>query len=225
MAGGSALGVAALIGGIVVGGGWFQDSRSADNPAATAGSAQGDQEAAQPPNVFDQRDSGGGSAAETRAAPTPAEALPSVPGRNGEQGPLPPGQVVPWPGLQDDDSARAGCGPVDRELADALVGEFPVATGSPPSGPAVEVPDSCPPDARAAAIPVPGGYVQAVLAPVRGDGPADMFVFRDDGSGGFSVLTPSGSVLVVLSVPTTPGAEAPFLEQVQPLAVTIGSRF
>jgi hypothetical protein len=86
------------------------------------------------------------------------------------------------------------------------------------------VPDNCPAGAKAVAVPVSGGSLYVVLAPVAGDGPPDQFVARDDGAVGFTVYTPKGSVLLVLSVPG-PGGTAPLLDQVQPLAEKIARRY
>jgi hypothetical protein len=65
--------------------------------------------------------------------------------------------------------------------------------------------------------------IYAVLAPVRGDGPADQVVTREDGAFGYAVYTPKGSVLLVLSVPDTPGAPAPYADRTTTAAEKIAS--
>lgn len=220
MAGGSALGIMVLVGSIVIGSGYLRDTGSEAGSAATADSAQGQQ----PPQVLEDQEKQS-SSPRVGAAPS-GSADTVVPGGTGEQGPASSGKVVPWPGLRDD-VARAGCGPVDRELADALVRELPAATdatGSTP-GEAFAVPDACPPDARAAALRVQGGALYVVLAPVRGDGPADQYVARDDGALGFSVYTPRGAVLLVLGVPETVGGQAPLGAQLQAMASALAQRY
>lgn len=216
LAGGSALGMVALVGGILIGGGYIRDTGGGADSAATAGSAQ------EQSVLEDQR---GRSLVPGEAAPS-APADKDVPDVTREQGPASSGKVVPWPGLRDD-VARAGCGPADRELADALVSEFPAATGAElrTRGHAVPVPDGCPPEPRAAALPVDGGHLYVVLAPVLGDGPTEMFVGREDGAIGFAVYTPKGLVLVVLSVPEVSGGEAPYAVNVQALATQLATRF
>jgi hypothetical protein len=222
-AGGSALGIIVLVGGIVLGSGYFRGTEGGSDNATSGGSAQ---EAAQPPSVLgDQRERSSQAAPGGLSAPS-ASADTDVPDGTGEQGPASSGKVVPWPGLRDDD-ARAGCGPVDRELADALVSEFPATSGSDlaTTGEFFPVPDGCPPDARAAALPVDGGALYVVLAPVRGDGPTEQFVGRPDGAIGFSAYTPKGQVLVVLSVPETAGGEAPYAPAVMPVATALAERY
>lgn len=212
---GSAVAIAGLVGSIVIGGGYLRHTSRGGYDAATAGGAA---VASAPSGPQVQEDQPG-------QAPGPLAAPPSAVDKNGpeahaEQGRNASGKVVPWPGLRDDD-ARAGCGPVDRELADALISELPAT----PSGPAVAVPDGCPPGARAAALPVPGGTVYVVLAPVAGDGPADQPVRRDDGAYGYFVYTPKGRVLLVLSVPAAGGSIAPYADRTQTLAEHLAPRY
>ncbi len=221
MATGSALGIVVLVGGIVVGGGYLRDTGGGADSAATAGSAQ---EQSAPQVLEDQQ--GRSSQPGELAVPPSASADTDVPGETREQGPASSGKVVPWPGLRDD-VARAGCGPVDRELADALRGEFPATTGSTLTtrGDAFPVPDGCPDAARAAALPVDGGSLYVVLAPVRGDGPTEMYFGREDGALGFSVYTTKGDVLVLLAVPEVDGGEPPHAADLEPVATSLATRF
>lgn len=213
-ASGSTLGIVVLVGGIVIGSGLLQGSDRGGTQSAAVGGAG--VESVAPPAVGDQPR----VQAPGLAAPPTGSADQNGPELTAEQGRDGSGKVVPWPGLRDGD-ARAGCGPVDRELADVLIRELPAT----PQATVLPVPDACPPGARAAAVAVGTGSIYVVLAPVRGDGPADQFVGREDGAVGFSVYTPKGSVLLVLSVPATVGGQAPQLDRVQPLAETIGRAY
>jgi len=83
-----------------------------------------------------------------------------------------------------------GCAAVDAELAAAL------ATALGTAGPAVPLPETCPPGTRAAGLPVPGGTVYALLGPTA-PGP------------GAASLPVDGGVLTVVSVPADPAAAPP----------------
>ena len=111
---------------------------------------------------------------------------------------------------------------MDRELGAIVSAEFPAI---PLAGPPVGVLEPCPPDARAVGLPLPGGLLYVVLAPVRGDGPADGPVKRDDGAVGYFVYTPKGNGLLVLSVPVVVGSPPPAADQVQRLAEAIAQRY
>lgn len=211
---GSAVAIAGLVGSIVFGGGYLRHAERGGYDAATAGGAA---VASAPSGPQVQEDQPGQEPGQLAAPPSAVDK--NGPEAHAEQGRNASGKVVPWPGLRDDD-ARAGCGPVDRELADALISELPAT----PSGSAVPVPDGCPPGARAAALPVQDGVLYVVLAPVAGDGPADQPVRRDDGAYGYFVYTPKGSVLLVLSVPAANGAIAPYADRTQQIAEHIAPR-
>lgn len=215
LAGGSTLGIAVLVGGIVVGGGYLRDTGGGDS-LATAGSGGGSSSSSQ---VLEDQQERASTPGELAAPPSPA-ADKDGPESPAEQGRGDSGKVVPWPGLRDD-GARAGCGPVDRELADALIRELPATSGVQPFA----VPDACPPDARAAAIPVDGGSIYVVLGPVRGDGPPDLFVGRADGAVGYSIYTGRGNVLLVMSVPSVEGGVAPHLDRLQPVAEKLAQAY
>jgi len=210
--GGTALAITGLVGSMVVGGGYLRHTERGGYDAATAGGA-----AEQPgPQVLEGQP---GSELGPLAVP-PSAVDRNGPEANAEQGRTASGKVVPWLGLRDDD-ARAGCGPVDRELADVLVSEFPAT----PTGAPQPVLDACPPGARAAAIPVQAGAIYIVLAPVAGDGPADQPLRRPDGAYGYFVYTPKGSGILVLSVPGVPGGIAPHADRTQEVAVKIARRY
>lgn len=220
IAGGSAVAVLALVGSIVFSGG-LRGTDSGAEQAATAGSVNqpqsGDLVAGEPR----------GQQPGPQATPPPPAVDQNVPEAKAEQGRPASGKVVPWPGLRDG-IARAGCGPVDRELADALIGELSAT----PDAPLAPVPDACPPAARAAALQVPGGMIYVVLAPsgdgrtaATGGGRADQPVRRDDGAAGYAVYTPTSRMLLVLGVPATPGGAVPLAERIRPAAEKIARSF
>jgi hypothetical protein len=220
MAGGSALAVAVLLGGGLVGADLLRGGPEPDRfTSATGGSAQSDvnPHAESAPDAAEER--------ADKSSPQATDQAPmELPGDQ-SQGTGTSGLVVPWPGLGDDD-ARAGCGRADRELADALAAELPAAAGTE----AKPVPDHCPPDARAVAVPVMDGetpgWLYVVLAPVRGDGPTEQPVRRaEDGARGHLKYTPKGLVLMVLSGPAAPGGPAPFANETMRLAEELGSEY
>jgi uncharacterized Zn-binding protein involved in type VI secretion len=213
MAGGTAIAMVMLVGSIVLGGGLL---RGTDRGIEQATPADQDSTTQSGPTVLgDPRDQ------PPELVPSPSTAVNSSgPEANAEQGRTASGKVVPWPGLRDGD-ARAGCGPVVRELAETIISGLPATrTGEP-----YAVPDDCPPGAEAAAVPVDGGAIYVVLGPVRGDGPPDQQVRRGDGAVGYQVYTPTGKVLLVLSVPAVDGGPAPYADQTQRLADTIAQRY
>lgn len=212
IAGGTAITVAVLAGSMVVGGGFLRDTGGASREA-TAGGAGGTSSG---PQVLGDQQSG----VPGLAAPPSTSVDMNVPEANAEQGRTASGKVVPWPGLRDD-VARAGCGPVVRELADVLVGELPAT----PTGEPLPVPDLCPSGAQAAAVPVDGGAVYVVLAPVTGTPTGNQPVKRDDGAVGYQATTPGGRLLLVLAVPDRDGGTAPYAEQVRPIAEKIATRY
>jgi hypothetical protein len=222
--GAATLVVAVLLGGVLIGNALFGGQRGAEMQAA--GSAS--EPSAQPQIESDQQ----GRAAEPSQERPGGPGAPAAPsqGPGGLDVPAPSqatgesGKVVPWPGLRDGD-ARAACGPPDRELAEALAAQLPAAG----QAPAEAVPDGCPPQARAVAVPVvdgaAAGWIYLVLAPVLGDGPPDAPLKRADGAVGYQRLVQSGSVLVVLSVPRFDGGQAPFAADTPRLAEALGSRY
>jgi hypothetical protein len=213
IAGGATLGVAALLGAVLVGNALLGGPEGGE--LAASGSVAESSAESVPPQINSDRDG--------RAEAPPQASELNIPGAP-SQGTGESGKVVPWPGLGDHD-ARAGCGPADRVLAQALAARLPAAE----TARAVAVPDRCPPDARAVAVPVEdgdsAGWIYLVLAPVRGDGPADRPLERADGALGYQWLARSGRVLVVLSVPQADGGRPPFALDTPRLAEELGSRF
>ncbi|MGH4010998.1 MAG: hypothetical protein ACRDTH_23045 [Pseudonocardiaceae bacterium] len=107
------------------------------------------------------------------------------------------------------------CGPIDTELA-TRVKALLAGRGSVASGPASEVPESCPAGSRAAAVPVPGGMLYVLLIPQVEPGRAQLA--RPDRAGGYSVTLEDGRTLAVISLPGTPGQPAPLTGEVPDLA-------
>jgi hypothetical protein len=223
IAGAATFGVAVLLGVVLIGNALFGRGQDGGDMTTAGGSAESP---AQPQMESDRQG---------HAEPPPREqpgglGLPASP----PSGPPPPGTAsqgtgesgkdIPWPGLRDGD-ARAGCGQADHELARALAAQLPAADRDR----AVAVPDRCPPQARAVAVPVEdagaAGWIYLVLAPVRGDGPADHSLERADGAFGYQRLARSGMVLVVLSVPRADGGRAPFASDIPRIAEELGSRY
>jgi hypothetical protein len=218
IASGAALAMAVLVGSIVIGGGFLRGPDRYAQQGSTAGSSGGGGAALSAPPA--QEDRQGQYPPGPLTAPTTTAVDKNGPEANAEQGRTASGKVVPWPGLRDDD-ARAECGPADRELADALIGEFPATADSVPQ----PVRDGCPPQARAAALPVSGGLIYAVLGPAAGDGQPNQAERRDDGAVGYAVYTPTGNVLLVLSVPAEPGGTPPYADRTQQAAEAIAQRY
>ncbi|HKR52615.1 MAG TPA: hypothetical protein VJT72_24155 [Pseudonocardiaceae bacterium] len=105
------------------------------------------------------------------------------------------------------------CGPVDAELAANLTALL-TNRGRMVSGPAGEVPEPCPqPGSRAAAVPVPGGVLAALLVP-PGE-PELRQLARPDG---YSVTLADGRTLTVSSMPGAPGQPAPLVDELPDLA-------
>jgi hypothetical protein len=131
-------------------------------------------------------------------------------------------------------AAGQACGPVDRELADALAGTLPAAAGQQPvpGGP------SCPPGARAAGYVVRDGAVtgvfSVVVAPAEG-APPSVESSRTPGTRSSTPATCTGSVctvtaasgkrLTVRSEPSQGFATAPFADKVPAVAQQLASRF
>lgn len=160
---------------------------------------------------------------ETSEAPTAAPAPPPPPppqagGRMLEPEPL---SGMPPPGMPPRDPA-AGCGPADPALSAELT-EVLAERGAAPTGLTVPLPKSCPPGARAAGVPVPGGTLYVVLSPAAtgsGDGRAG----RPDGSLAHTTATGSGQLLSVLSVPAARAQPAPLADGVDELARELADR-
>lgn len=220
-----ALGVVVLLGAVLTGNALFGGTRGSNEmSAASPGLTQIESDQQGRANAPQQQQPGDAPPPGPSGVPSQDKAgglgLPAAPSPGtGESG-----KVVPWPGLGDGD-ARTGCGQADEELAQALAEQLPAAD----QALAVAVPDGCPPQARAVAVPVAdadtAGWIYLVLAPVRGDGPADHPLKRADGAVGYQRLARSGQVLVVLSVPRVDGGRAPFVSDIPRIAQELGSRY
>lgn len=105
------------------------------------------------------------------------------------------------------------CGPVDRHLVANLTAVLE-RHGSAASGPAGEVPASCPSGSRAAAVPVAGGTLYVVLA----GQPQPVAVAAPDGVRGYALTLNGGQGLTVISIPSAPGQATPLATEVPDLA-------
>jgi hypothetical protein len=226
IAGATTLGVAVLLGAVLTGNALFGGPRGSDMSAASPEQPLSESDRQGRADAQPQQQPGelGVPASPSGGPGVPASPSPGLSVPAPSQGTGKSGKVVPWPGLGDGD-ARAGCGPADRELAEALAARLPAVDPAL----AVAVPDSCPPQARAVAVPVAdadaAGWIYLVLAPVRGDGPPDRPLKRADGAVGYQWLAPSGRVLVVLSVPRVDGGRPPFASDIPRIAEELGSRY
>jgi hypothetical protein len=147
---------------------------------------------------------------------------------------LPSEQGAPQPGDKASTNAPLAaqvCGPVDRELADALVKTLPATAVQQPA----PVGGSCPPGARAAGFVVRDGAVtgvfSVVLAPAEGAAPSVESSTRPSSavaacSGTVcTVTTASGKKLTVATKQNSGFATAPFANRVPAVAQQLASRF
>lgn len=218
LAGGSAFGVAVLLGGVLFGSGLVAGSGGDDAAAEADGASE------IVPNV-EEYDSG-----DTAAEPGTDESDgPDSRSQHEDSGEapaeLPDGtgtKIIPWPGVGENEPWD-GCGAADAELADVLLAELPEA------GDPVPVSEACPLDARAVAVPVldgaAAGRLYVVLAPVAGSPASEPVTRAEDGATGHQLYTPKGQLLMVLSVPAEHGGQPPFAERTARLAEVIGGRY
>ena len=132
--------------------------------------------------------------------------------------------ATPAPGGQAEtlrtlDAAR--CGPIDEELVTALTVVL-ANRGGAISGQAGEVPERCPAGSRAAALPVTGGVLYALLVP-QGV-PERVDTATPDGARSFSVTLPDGRTLAVISTPDAPSQPAPLADELPDLARELALR-
>ncbi|MGH4019710.1 MAG: hypothetical protein ACRDT0_10845 [Pseudonocardiaceae bacterium] len=134
--------------------------------------------------------------------------------------PVPPVSTL---GVPPGPDAAGNCGPADPALGAELT-ETLAGRDAAPGGPAVPLPETCPPGSRAAGVPVPGGTLYLVLAPPT-PGVGDSGTARPDGARGHATSTASGKRLAVLSVPAAAGQPAPLGDDVDELASELAARF
>ncbi|HEY8374171.1 MAG TPA: hypothetical protein VIL00_15650 [Pseudonocardiaceae bacterium] len=217
---GSAMGVAVLFGGAAM----FTDLLGSSTSGSTVAGPQtgpgdplgtgGRQERVAPVSPFQQPDGPG-----TAGEPSGGAPATSFPGGPPMQGGGTSGEAGPGTG-----STQDGCGPADRELADALAGELPAAAGRSPVPLGVE----CPVGARGVRVPVQDGTatgdITVVLGPEGSGASGAGEVNRPDGARGFAAVTPSGRLLTVTSESTS-GTTPPFADRVGELAQRLAERF
>ncbi|MFI9006955.1 hypothetical protein ACIGNX_06965 [Actinosynnema sp. NPDC053489] len=207
IAAGSALAVALVFGGLVVGSNLARDP---GGDLAAAGSAHD----ASSPNVT-PFSAGEPEMMPKDASPDPGGEMPlSLPDDPSAQGDEPSGSADrPSVG-----NAQRGCVEVDRELAVALADELPVANADQASAPL----GFCPPAERGASLPVRDGDVRGtvsvVVAPV-GAAP----VVPDPADAYASAKTSAGEDLFVISRSDDGGVD-PFQAQLPGLAARLAAR-
>lgn len=113
------------------------------------------------------------------------------------------------------------CGPIDAELVTALT-DVLANHGGAVSGHAGEVPQRCPAGSRAAALPVTGGVLSAVLVPQGVPEPVD--IATPDGARSSSLTLEDGRTLSVTSTPGAPGQPAPLADQLPDLTTELALR-
>lgn len=206
LAGGSALGVVVLAGGLVLGNSTLGDGGHPAAPMAggrpsTSGQAR----------VFTAQ----GEPNPRMTAPGNSVNPNSLPGQPPKQGSGESGMAG-----QPTGNPRPGCGSVDRELAAALAGELPAIAGSPP----IMADGPCPAGARAVAVAVrdgaSAGTLTVVLVPAPNSGRAG-----PDAGPAAVVASHSGGTLTVSSRAAAGSSAAPYTDQVGKVATDLATHF
>lgn len=154
------------------------------------------------------------------AAPPPAAALaPDAGGRAAPQPMSTPSSATPGSGGRA--AVAASCGPADPVLAAELTDALADLTA--PTGPAVPLPETCPPQSRAVGVPVAGGTIYLVVSPaIVGTGEGSSV--GPDGARSYTVTAGNGNLVSVLSVPAGGQPPAPLHEHVDDLAQEIAAQ-
>lgn len=163
----------------------------------------------------------GGSQAHQGQAPpqtAPDVAGPGMPHTLG----TPPRAETPTPRAGAGEGKQARCGPFDDALA-AGVTTVLAERGDAVAGPAGQVPWSCPIGSRSAAVPVAGGTLYVVVIP-RATQPERSDVVAPDGRYEHVLMLGGGRALVLVSMPATPGQQAPLGDDVPKLAEELAKR-
>lgn len=206
---GSALGLALVFGGLVIG---SDALRQSGGELASAGSAHDASSLNVTPFSVAEPEMQQKDASPDRSGAVPPESLPDGPSTQGD---VPLGSA----GRPSAGDAQRGCVEVDRELAVALADELPVANADLASVASA----NCPADARGASFTVRDGdafgTVSAVIAP-----PGTTGLVPDRTYAHASAKTPSGQVLHVLSGPEPGAARAPFADRLADLAQRLAAR-
>lgn len=194
-AGGSALGVVALTGGLLLGTGALGGG---DHSKPMAIPSPGTMQTLKP-NI------------QKSLGQRPPNGLPEGTPRQGGE---PSGTAGPTTG-----NPRQGCGPVDRELAAALTAELPAIGHNTP----VAADGPCPADARAVSVPAQDGAANGVLTVVLVPA-AHAGRSGPDAGPGVVVATHGGSTLTVSSRPESTGA-APYSGDLDRVAADLAAKF
>lgn len=157
------------------------------------------------------------------AGPATPQTAPDVagPGRPHTLG-TPPRAETPTPRTGAADGEQARCGPFDDALATGVTTVL-AERGDAVAGPAGEVPWPCPIGSRSAAVPVAGGTLYVVVIP-RATHPERSDVVAPDGRHEHVLMLGSGRALVLVSMPATPGQQAPLGDDVPKLAEELAKR-
>lgn len=165
----------------------------------------------------------GGSQAQqgenSAAGHTPQQTGPGMPHTLG----TPPRAETPTPRAGGGaEGQQARCGPFDDALVTRVTAVL-AERGDAVAGPAGEVPGPCPIGSRAAAVPVPGGTLYVLVIP-RAAQPEQIDVVRPDGRREHVQMLGGGRALVLVSMPATPGQQAPLDDDVPQLAEELAKR-
>lgn len=168
----------------------------------------------------------GGSQAhqgESSAAHAPPQTAPDVagPGMPHTLGTSPRADT-PTPRTGAGEGEQARCGPFDDALA-TWVSTVLAERGDAVAGPAGEVPWPCPIGSRSAAVPVAGGTLYVVVIP-RANQPERSDVVAPDGRHEHVLMLGGERALVLVSMPATPGQQAPLGDDVPELAEELAKR-
>lgn len=195
---GSALAFALLAGGVVAGTALRGESPVETASAASAPVAPGNETLAPyevPDEAPEARTDQSAASAESHPPPTPMQGGADGGDAGREAGGTP-----------------GGCGTAVREFAAALAGELPAATSA---GQPVPAPLTCPPGARAAAVPVADGprrgLLSLMVAPKGAALPMPPWHDRPSGTVGAVAIADSGAHVVVVIEPVA-GSAAPPLD-------------
>ncbi|MGH3909104.1 MAG: hypothetical protein ACRDTE_33740 [Pseudonocardiaceae bacterium] len=165
----------------------------------------------------------GGSQPHHEAGQGPPQTAPDVAGP-GTAHPLgtPPRAETPTPRTGAAEGEQARCGPFDDALATGVTTVL-AERGDAVAGPAGEVPWPCPIGSRSAAVPVVGGTLYVLVIP-RATQPERSDVVSPDGRHEHVLMLGGGRALVLVSMPATPGQQAPLGDDVPTLAEELAKR-
>jgi hypothetical protein len=213
---GSALGVALLASGTVLGVALWKGSEPGGTSAASAPEVASDRNGSLGRSEVPNEDSAGPRAAPEGGAAQGQSDPPGEPKQGGDPG----GDAAPT----GSGGTPSGCGQADQELAAALAGEL-LAAASFETSP-VDI--GCPAGARGAAITVTengrGGVISVVLTP-PGTKVAHPTAGAMEESRTATAYTAEGEQLLLVSEPEQGSTEAPFQLELQRVADDLAARY